>query len=262
MLYWSFFAKSFKEKYVYRFDFYISILATILSLVIQISVWKALYKNEGVRQLISLTDMLVYTLISIFLLSLTRFGVGNKIAERVTSGAIESDFTKPISFKYYLLAEDLGNNLFKALFVSLPAAIVFLIFYDLSVLPTIINLLIFIISVGLGVLIAFHIHYIVGLSAFWLHSTWYLQFYLGALFELFSGSTVPLWFYPNWLQTICDWLPFKYIFFEPISIFLGRYTLPVSLNIIGIQIFWLFVLFIIERLVWNNVERKVVVHGG
>ena len=45
-----------------------------------------------------------------------------------------------------------------------------------------------------------------------------------SLFTLFSGLSIPLWFYPQWLEKFCGYLPFRLTVYEPVCIWLGRYT--------------------------------------
>ncbi|MGQ4668469.1 ABC transporter permease [Metabacillus halosaccharovorans] len=252
---------AFKEKYTYRFDFYISILASILVLLIQINVWEALYKGNNVNSA-SLNQMITYVLLSSIIFTLTKSEAGNKIGRKVEDGSIISDFTRPVNFKNYLFAEDLGNNFFQVLFISLPAVLIVSIFYGFSWEGDAVIILLFLSSLVLGMIIAFYIKYIIGLFAFWLETSWYIPFFIGAVFELFSGSTIPLWFFPEWLATISYILPFRLIFFEPISIFLNKYSYGDSILIVGIQLVWLLLLVIIEKLIWFYAQKKVVVHGG
>jgi len=261
-LYLEFFKKTFQERYVYRFDFYISIVAGFISLSVQLSIWTALYHNHASINSITLPDMLKYIVVSTFVTVITASGVGRKIAERVSSGAIVSDLIKPVNFKYYLLAEDLGNNLFQLLFVFIPTFLIAVLVYGVSLTVEPFAFVCFLFSLTIGIFISFHINYILGLLAFWLHTSWYLSFVLAAFNELFSGSFVPLWFYPKWLYTISSWLPFKLVYFDPISIYIGKQTLDGTIKIIGLQFVWLLILLAIERIMWTRAQHKLIIHGG
>lgn len=252
---------SFKEKYAYKFDFYISILASVLVIVVQINVWEALYRGSA-NNTGSLQQMITYVLLSSVIFSLTKSEAGKKIGRKIEDGSIISDFTRPVVFKNYIFAEDLGNNFFQVIFISLPSVAVVSLFYGFSWNGNFLNSLIFLASLVLGVIISFYIKYIIGLFAFWLETSWYIPFFVGAIFELFSGSTIPLWFFPEWLRNISYLLPFRMIFFEPISIFLNKYSVHHSISILGIQVIWLSALVIIEKLLWMNAQKKIVVHGG
>lgn len=257
-VYLKFLSLSFKEKYVYKFNFFTSIIAGFIIIYIQINVWTALYGNNKS----GLQELIIYVLISSFISNLTKSQVSTKIGEKIEKGTIITDLTKPINFRNYLLAEDAGSNIFQIVFVLMPSFLFFYFTYHVSVDFLSINFVLFLFSLIFAVIIAFLVNYIVGLLVFWLETSWYLPFIVGAIFDLFSGSIVPLWFYPNWLLTLCEFLPFRLIFFEPISIFLGKHTLSHVYELLIVQIFWILLLLLIERVMWKSVQRKVIVHGG
>ncbi|PNQ82329.1 hypothetical protein C1T21_03730 [Paenibacillus sp. F4] len=261
-LYLKFFELSFREKYAYKFNFFTSMLAGFIMIFIQISVWIALFKESSAGSAATLGQMIIYVLISSFIFNITRSEAGTKIGEKIDKGTIITDFTKPIHFRNYMFAEDAGNNMFQVLFIFFPSFLFFSFFYRLQISITPLNFMLFIVSLVFAVLISFFIKFIIGLFAFWLETSWYFPFIVGAIFELFSGSTIPIWYYPDWLVQICSYLPLRFIFFEPISIFLGKYTLTQTLLLLLTQLFWVCILFCIERFVWNKVQKRVIVHGG
>ncbi|MEX2104441.1 MAG: ABC-2 family transporter protein [Bacilli bacterium] len=261
-LYLKFLSLAFKEKYTYKFDFYVSILASMLVVFVQVNVWTALYKGTDFSHVVSLEQVITYVLLSFVIFNLTRSEVSIKIGKKVEDGSIIADFIRPVNFKSFLLAEDLGNNFFQFLFVSIPAVILSALFCGFSLEGDLLTFIIFLMSVILGVLIAFHIKFIIGLFSFWLETSWYIPFFVGAIFELFSGSTIPLWFYPSWLQAITDWLPFRFIFFEPIAIFLNKYSTSEAALILVLQLAWLLIMIVIERWIWIKAQQEITVNGG
>ena len=261
-LYIEFVKKSFQERYAYRFDFFVTFIGSIMAIFIQFSIWSALYnKNEAIHS-VTLTDMLNYVVISTFVMALTRSNVGQVIADRVSNGSIATDLTRPVNFKYYLFAENVGSNSFNLLFVTIPTCIFAGIFYRFTFNEDIVIWGLFLVSLLLGAIIAFYINYVLGLLAFWFKTSFYISWFLQALNELFSGSIVPLWFYPKWLFTMSSWLPFKLVYFDPISIYLGKHTYLSSIKIILLQLLWVIVLILLEKRVWTAAQKKVFVHGG
>lgn len=261
-LFFSFFKLAFKEKYTYRFNFYVSIISSMLVLFIQVNVWQALYNNQTSIDGVTLNQMIIYILISTIIVRLTQSTAVNQIGSKIETGAIISDFMKPVNFKSYILAEDLANNFFRLIFTSLPISLVAFLIFDIKISSSFLTILLTIISVIFGVLIAFYIYYIFALTVFWLETSWYIPFLITATFTLFSGSQIPIWFYPSWLEQLTLILPFRFTIFEPISIFLGRYTFTESLYVFFYQLCWLGGLYIIERLLWLRVQNKIVIHGG
>lgn len=261
-LYLEFCKKSFLEKYSYRFDFFLSIFGSFLSVLVQLSIWEALYNGKSELKGLSLLDMMNYVVICLVIGNVTSSRTGSKIASKVQSGGIISDLIKPINFKYYLWAEDLGENSFKLIFSVIPVILLTSFFYGLFLKVNVIMFIIFLVSMVLGAGLAFYINYLIGLLAFWLRNSWYVSWFLAAFQALFSGSKIPLWFYPNVLYRITEILPFRYVFFDPLTIYLDKVSYSHAIEIILIQTAWIIILVIIEKLVWSSVQKKIFVFGG
>lgn len=252
--------RAFLEKYTYRFDFYISLIGSFISIMIQISVWSSLLSSGNND--ISIDQMLNYLILTIIITNLTVSNVGQKIADKVNDGSIIADFMRPVNIKYYLWAEDIGQNIFKLLFIAVPTIVVTVLFYQVALPSDLIHLSLFIVSLLFAVIISFHIQFILGLFAFWLQNPWYISWFHSAFYTLFSGSVVPLWFYPDTLYNVSLLLPFRLIIFEPINIFLGKNSYTDNLKILAIQLAWIILLVLIQRFVWLRAERNVTINGG
>ena len=73
---------------------------------------------------------------------------------------------------------------------------------------------------------------------------------------------VPIWFYPKWLSTIANFLPFKYINYASIELYLGRTPPSAAPRVMIMQLMWIALLFGIERLLWYPARRTIVIQGG
>lgn len=119
-----------------------------------------------------------------------------------------------------------------------------------------------IISFLLGQTIYLLIQSILGYSSFWLKANWYIVWIENSLMGLFGGIVVPLWFYPEWMFNIANFLPFKYIIFDVTNIILGKCSNDEAFKIIAIQLLWVIILFIIERFLWIVGRKKIEINGG
>jgi len=261
-LYFEFCRKSFLEKYTFRFDFFLSIVGGFLSILVQMSMWEVLYNGKSELKGFSLFDMMNYVMICLVIGSITSSRTGTKIASKVHSGGIISDLSKPINFKFYLWAEDLGENSFRFVFSVLPVMLLTTLCYGFFIEVKFVNLIFFIVSIILGAGLAFHINYLIGLLAFWLKNSWYVSWFLTAFQALFSGSKIPLWFYPDILYRVTEFLPFRYVFFDPLTIYLEKVSYTDALGILFIQAVWLVVLVFLEKIVWFSVQKKIFIFGG
>lgn len=261
-MYLEFLKKSFRQRYIYRANSYIFIFSSIFSLFVKVSVWSALIGTGNTVQGISYGDMVSYVIINTLLLSLVYSSIGQKLAAKVQDGSIANDFLRPVNLKYSLIFEQFGSNIFSTIFGTLPVCIISIIFLQFKLPSNPINFLLFLISMINGIALIFYINYTLGLLSFWFKSSFYIDWFQRAFFQLFGGTFVPLWFYPEALYAVSKILPFRLISFEPISIYLGKLNTSESINIILLQLIWIIVLVAIEKLLWIKAQKVVTVQGG
>jgi ABC-2 type transport system permease protein len=84
----------------------------------------------------------------------------------------------------------------------------------------------------------------------------------GALFNLFSGSFVPMWFFPGWLNTVGLGLPFRSIVFEPTAILLGQTAGRDLVRVLLIQVGWVLVGYLTSTGLWRKAQKLVFAQGG
>ncbi|MBH5319683.1 ABC-2 family transporter protein [Paenibacillus sp. GSMTC-2017] len=262
-LYVMFMTKSFQQHFVYRANTLILMLGSFLKLFVLISVWRGLFAGRDEINGITYDNMILFVLINLLVGTLTYSNIGDKMGEKVISGNISTDLLRPIAFKTYIIADQWGENLFRFLFSAVPACIIYFIFMSMPSIPTEpLRILLFLVSVTSGIMIIYHIHYLLGLTSFWTGNSYYIDWFMRAFFELFAGTFVPLWFYPQLLLQIGTYLPFRLVTFEPIAIFVGKTSISGAIGIIALQWGWIVVLLLVERLVWNRAQNKVFIQGG
>lgn len=254
--------KAFQQRFAYRVNFFVSSIGNFLWIFIQVSVWQALFEHNATVEGISLTDMISFVILNLFITSLSRTNLGVRLGERINSGQIVNDFIKPINIKYFLFSEDFGGKLFNLIFTVIPTVTIASYFWGFSLPVLNINLILFLITVINGLIISYNLSFIFGLFAFWLKDSWYVDWYLRALTKLFGGTLVPLWFYPDLLYKISKVLPLRLIVFEPINIYLDKISYQQAVDVIYQQLIWIVVLLVIEKLVWKLAQKKITIFGG
>ncbi len=255
------FQKSLKSEITYRSAALAGIVSALLSFLIQIFLWKALL-GAGVRQDTSFSDMLLYVILNSFLLSLTKGNVASVIEASMIDGTISMELLRPMSFKYYTLANIFGKNIYGTLIRTVPVLVIGSFLISPASLPDGAHILLFVISTVLGALLMFEVTYLVGLLAFWLQRCWFLSWYLNGFLTFFGGTVIPLWFYPDFLSKISYFLPFRYITFEPVNFFLGKTPVHSAWLPISAALLWLLALSAVDKLIWHAAVKKLAVNGG
>jgi len=254
---------SFYNGLAYRVEYFVGTFRNLVILLVQLCVWRALLTAGSVTTstgVVTLREMNTYVLISSMIGTLLTVNVVWNMTDRIRNGQIAMDLLKPMNFQAYTFANMLGQNMFAFLFQLLPILAVGIIFVGMN-FPSIPNLLLFQFTMINAIVISFQINYIIGLVVFWYLRGWQANI-VWMLNRLFSGAYIPLWFFPTFLVTISNFLPFRLYYFVPISIYLGTLTPRDCLYAILQQFAWMIILYGLTMLEWRAAMKKLVIQGG
>ncbi|MCM1263438.1 MAG: ABC-2 family transporter protein [Butyrivibrio sp.] len=254
---------SFKEKSMFRFDYIAGSIYAFFYIVLKVWLWKGLYgaSGESVGG-VALESMIIYSIIAGFTEGVTKTTVMKDLNNAVLDGTISSTLLLPMGLKTYMFIQSVAHSLFNTVYRTAPsvAAAMFVFGLNLEIKPE--NLLLYLCSVCMGIVINFLYNFLFGLSVIWLRNSFFLDNINSVLFSLFSGAFVPIWFFPNSLKALSDILPFRYIVFEPTAIFVNGKSLEESAAVLFIQLMWSVFLFCAVTFVWNRGRCKIMIQGG
>lgn len=264
MLYWNLFKNAFVSNFAYKVDTVARGIKSLLKLVMQISVWTAIYSvgvNEKLNNNTDLYEMIYYVIVSTGISILVGKSNILMIDNKIRTGSIAMDIVKPLSFRKYVFSVAMGENIYNFLFQFIPMLVIGIIIMRIE-LPNFRVMIFFIVFLIGAVLIRFLSGYLLGLLGFWYITVWHLDRVLSDLISLFAGSFLPLWLFPNWLEVVANWLPFKFIYYVPISALLGKIR-PEEFNYLMIQMMcWIIILYFGGTMIWKRGYKYLVVQGG
>ncbi|MCL2225180.1 MAG: ABC-2 family transporter protein [Defluviitaleaceae bacterium] len=260
-LYGAIISKSMRQFATYRTNIFAGIVSALFMLGARWALWVALFATGNAGD-ITLAETMTFFVVGDFVMVWMGTSFGDVIGEDNRSGDIALKITRPCSYHFQLLAERHSVAVIETLTKSVPIFIAAAVL--IGILPPIgagaFGL--FVLAVLLGGAVYFLVDLIISYSVFWLTDYWYVRWYQRAILQLFGGTVLPLWFYPDWLRAIADVLPFRFVMFAPMEIYLGRLSGADVYATFVAALFWIFVLFCAERLIWRRVQYKLVVQGG
>ena len=247
---------------VYRMSFWLSFVYTFLMMYSVGHVWRVLYEINPERVGVGLQEMTTYAVLGIALVAVMhREGPQFYIMEQVRTGRIELDILKPMNFLFYMMCKYVGFGLTRMLGMVLPSLVVAYFLFGFS-LPTFVNGAEFLMSVALAFLVVFMLKFMMGLVSMITMNIQNIMMAYNAIQNFFGGMMVPLWLFPGILGTVSLFLPFRSIYYIPISIYIGRYEGIGLIAVLGLQLLWIFVLGLFARLLMQFVFRRMMVQGG
>ncbi len=172
------------------------------------------------------------------------------------------DLIKPVRPQFMYIAQALGESLFRLALLSTPTALALLIVYPIQKPASTGHFIGFFASVLMSFFIVAAINFSVGTFAIRLKSILGLLRAKYFVLELFSGLLIPISFFPQAFQDVFRFLPFQYISYVPVLIYLGKISGLEILKSLAIQIIWFLALLAIGSALWQWSSKKITIQGG
>ena len=263
-IYRKYFLNVIRQGLSYRFNYFMRVVGSVVTLIVQYYIWKALLGNTSAPTSygsIGFEQMLTYIVISSIMRVFMRCNLINSIDDKVRTGNIALDLIKPVNLKTLFFFDLLGETLFQMIFLLVPTMLIAICFWNFS-FPPIERIAVFLVALSGSFMLYFLICYIIGILAFWFTQVWVLGRVLNDVVSFFSGALIPLWFFPDKLRRISEILPFQHIYFSPISIFTGTANGSDIMKILFMQWVWILIFYCIGKMIWNYAVQKITVLGG
>lgn len=238
----------------YRINFFVGRIRNLIVLLTLYFLWHSIFPAQG--KLFGYSQDQIFTYV--FAIHLLRSLVLNTntagiAAEISYGGKFFSYLLKPISYLKYWFSVDLAYKLIDFSFALLEVFLVIYIFkISIYLAPDPSFWILAAISITFALLLNFYLGYFVALIAFWTPQAWGPRFLFDLLLSFSAGAFFPLDVFPKGAQIIFNALPFPYLLFFPVSIFLGRVS-PIGI-VTGflITLSWIAILYFAIRYVWRK----------
>lgn len=264
-VYGAFVRMSFLIMLSYRLRYATGILTYLLFVSVHYFIWQAVYASQPPGAVINgftLEQMITYISVGWVARSLYFSNIDYEMDEIVRTGQISTYLLRPVDFQSMMIAQAVGEAVFRLVFFSLPIGLVICLLFPVSPPAGLGAFLLFLLASCLGFLILAQLNFLTGLLAFSFKS---IQGVIRAkyyLTQLCSGLLLPLAFFPPVLQTALDYLPFKTIAHTPLQFYLGNYTFEHLPSALLNQLVWLALLGALSWWGWRRAMTKLTLQGG
>lgn len=246
----------------YRFDMLSTIFVQCIVMFAISYFWIAAYGGTDSVLDVSKKSMLTYTTISILMGNLLTMNVQSRIIDNIRTGNVALDMLKPVNIYGIYLAEDIGELVISFFQRVLPLLLISTFMFGLPAPASVAHFALFLPSFVLAYLINWLLAALLGLWAFQAISLGPMKAVKSYIIKLLSGSIIPLWFFPYELQVVLELLPFVSIYQVPLGIYIGKYSIQEGILRMGLQLFWVLVLWGIFQAVQKKMVVRVLVQGG
>ena len=228
-----------KQHLYFKISAVFSIFSLLFLFLIKSSVWSQ----------IGNTDYISYFAIITIVGSFISVNTDRYFQTIYQTGSISFLLLRPINFGINIFLQD-----------SAAALTRLILFFDINIYHGIVNLCLFIFSIFCAYLFNWFTAYIIGLCVFFYgNNEGFIQI-KNILFLFFSGALIPFDFFPEVLQKILNYLPFRVLYQIPIEI-LNSSNLK-SFNLISKQLYWIFFLLVFTYIFHRRAIKKIEIMGG
>ncbi len=254
------------ESLQFRLGTVVMLFGNLIYLALVYFLWKAIYESSGASIVNGMTfyDTMIYLILATAIFNFLEMFIVWDMSRAIQSGEIIMHLLKPMRYRLYTFWSYSGAHVNNFFLAFVPTFIVVSVITN-GAIPLGINLLWFIISLILALIVNFNIEMLVAPICLYTESTWGINIVKETVVLLLSGASIPLAFFPEGFRQAVEYLPFRAVYDIPLTVLLvkdGTDTFAGLLSRLGIQLFWCVALTVCGNLFWNHAVKKITVNGG
>lgn len=234
--------------------------------IMLIFIYIAFYTNGKAIDSMSLSQIISYTWLHQAFYALLSVRLNDdEIANSISSGNVAYEIIRPYNLYFWWYIKVFAKRVSAGFLRVIPVVLLAYILpepYNLLLPSSILNFILFLISLILGIFIVTGINMLVYTIGFYTYNQTGISQIINSFIELLSGSLIPVVLLPKLLQDATYYLPFRMITDLPFRLYTSNMSIYEGLTSIGLQIIWIFILIMLGNLIVKKSLKKVFVQGG
>ncbi len=261
-VYYEFARAAFLKLLAYRMRYFTGIVTYFLNVTVYYFIWRAIYSSNPSVAGYDLSQIVTYVAVGWVIRSFYFNNVDREMATEVLEGKIAMNLIKPVDTQVMYVAQAAGESIFRAFMFTAPIAVVIFLVYPVRPPASAGSAVFFPGSCLFALLIFTLMNFMIGTLALQIQSIVGVIRAKYFIVEFTSGLLIPLSFFPAPLQRALHFLPFPYISYTPLQIYLGKESGWALGRALGTQVLWVVILAVAGRLYWQYSARRLSIQGG
>jgi len=250
--YYLIFTNSLSEYFAYRLNFILWRVRIVISILITYFLWDSVFAGKSEVFGYSQARMLTYVILITFLTGVVLSTQTHRVASEINLGELSKFLLKPVNYFAFNLSRDLSDKFLNTTFSIVEIILLVLILRPPLVVQT--NpywLSLFAVAIILATILFFEISLILSFIGFWSKETWAPRFIFFILITFLAGTYFPLDIFPKPIYTLLQLLPFTYIVFFPLKIYLGELNSPTLFMGLIVVFSWIIIFLFTINYLWR-----------
>jgi ABC-2 type transport system permease protein len=253
--YWTIFKISFQQEFAYPASFIVWRIRNVIQIFLIFFLWDTIFANP--RTFVFGYDrakILTYVFGIIIVRSIVLSMRSTDVAGEISRGDLSNYLLKPVSYLKYWLTRDISSKVLNIAFASVEVVVLFFILKPPFFFQTNpVYLLMFLLSLFAAVAIFFFLLFLFSMLTFVNpEQAWGFTFILLIMVDVLGGGLLPIDILPENIQRILYILPFPYLLFGPLELYLAKFNILRSLQMLGTSFLWVVILGVLTNYCWKK----------
>lgn len=230
--------------------------------LIRVMVFDAFYRSSSTPQPMTYPEVVTYLWLIQALLLILPWGLDVEVRNMIRSGTVAYELARPTDLYWLWFTRSLALRTAPALLRATPMFVIAGLFFGLQPPASPTSALAAALSILGAVLLGCAITTLTTISLLWTIAGDGIARLLGTASMIFSGSIIPLPFFPDWAQTVLNLMPFRGLMDVPFRLYVGHLPPSQAVPAIALQLAWTAALVLIGRGILARGLKRLVVQGG
>lgn len=251
-----------QQAIAYRITTFFNVGLTFIWVIILYYLWRAAYAGRASIAGLTWDEMRTYVVIAYGINALVGWRTGTAMMATIRTGDVVFDMVRPLNYCTTQLSRAVGFTAVEGAISMAFTLTIGLLFLHIQPPASVGAGLLFAVALIIGFVTKVLVVFLVSLLTFWTLNGMGLMWSQQAIMQILSGTIVPLALMPGWLQVIAEVLPLRGIVSTPLQLYLGKSSGWDAVGLLGLQVLWLAVLWVVSNLAWRRAFRVVEIQGG
>jgi ABC-2 type transport system permease protein len=230
----------------------------------------AFYTASRQAQPMSLPEVVAYIWLGQAFFGMLPWTIDEEFAQKVRDGSVAYDLLRPVDLYTFWYSHTMAYRTAPTTLRAIPLGLLVMLVlpccglaeWALGPPPSWLSGVLFGVSLLAAAALSTAITMLSHISLLWTISAAAMERIMPAVVTVFAGMVIPLPLFPDWLQPLLHWQPFRGLVDVPFRIYSGNIPPTVALLEIGFQGVWIGCLVWLGRVLLARGTRKLVVQGG
>ena len=230
--------------------------------LIRVMIFEAFYRTATQAQPMTYAEVVNYVWLGQALFALLPWQPDNDVRTMVRTGTVAYELVRPVDLYTFWYSRSLANRIAPALLRSVPLFCLAFLFFGLQAPASPGAAAAWALATVGAILLGGALSNLVNISLMWTIAGEGSMQMLSICIFVFSGMVIPLPLFPDEIQPILDFMPFRGLADTPFRLYMGHIPASQVWSVVGHQLAWTLALVSLGRLLLYRGTRRLVVQGG